>query len=409
MTKLKLTILLVVSLVLTSVTAQQNSEVHVNSLRDLPEPDDKEIVLESFKNYVFHGTVDLKGNYITMKGGALTGTDPGKDGVTSTYPGPILQSKREGVYLENFTVVVGSDQGSGYLFEDPSGRRYCNIFAGHSVVDAPNVDSQGVGTIKGFNSICMDLGYWNAADGLKVGGTIGKFTNSLNYVTGLKNGIGIEFLPNADVQDIVLKGNYFVVKENRKNLGMKVNPEASVEAAKLSLNLFRGVEKAFEGVNSYSPGWEMVKNGKEVPDTETRLFAYMTRNTQSTDFQQQDSYQAIKGNTKAKVNHKFNVEGNNKFIYTGRANKNVSLRATVSGNTSNYEGSYTIAFRRNDIQTIQPTSTVRGLSKGNPFNLSLTTEMELQPNDEISLFIRSNNNPDLRPIIVNEMTIEIKE
>ena len=409
MTKLKSTIFLVVSLVLTSVTAQQKSEVHVNSLRDLPEPDDKEIVLESFKNYVFHGTVDIKDSYITMKGGSLTGVDPGKDGVTSTYPGPILQSKREMVYIENFRVVVGSDQGSGYLFEDPSGRRYCNIFAGHSVIDAPNVDSQGVGTIKGFNSICMDLGYWNAADGLKVGGTIGKFTNSLNYVTGLKNGVAVEFLPDAKLKDLVLKDNYYVVKENRNNVGIMVHKEASVDAARLSLNLFRGVEKAFEGVNSYAPGWEMVKNGKEVPDTETRLFSYMTNNTQSTEFQKQNTFQVIKGNTRAKVAHKIEARGNNKFIYVGKRSKNVSLRATVSGNTSNYDGSYTIAFRRNGVQTVQPTSSVRGLSQGSPFSLSVTTEMELQPNDEISLYIRSNNNQDLRPVIVNEMTIEIKE
>lgn len=395
------------SLVVTSVTAQPKTQVDVYSMKDLPEPDDKEIELESFKNYVFHGTVDIQDNYITMKGGSLTGVDPGKDGVTSTYPGPILQSKREMVYLENFTVIIGSDQGSGYFFEDPSGRRYCNLFAGHSVIDAPNVDSKGVGTISGFISICMDLGYWNAADGLKVTGDVGKFTTSLNYITGLKNGAAVEFLGEANIRDLVMKDNYIVVKDNRDNVGVKVSSSASVDAARLSLNLFRGVKKALVGVDSYTPGWETIKNGKEVPDTETRAFAYMTNNTKSTEFQEQDSFQVIKGNTISKVNHKIELRGDNKFIYLGKRNVNVSLRATVNGNASNYDGSYTVAFKRNGVQTIKPTATVKDLSQGSPFSLSLNTEMELKPNDEISLYIRSNNNEKLRPVIVNEMTIDI--
>jgi len=409
MLKTKLLFLLIIALCATNVSAQQDTQVDVYSLRDLPEPKDKEIQLEAFKNYVFHGTVDIQDNYIMMKGGSLTGTDPGKDGVTSTYPGPILQSKRDMVFIENFVVVVGSDQGSGYLFEDPSGTRYCNLFSGHSVVDAPNVDSKGVGTIRGFISICMDLGYWNAADGLKVGGKVGKFTNSLNYITGLKNGTAIEFLNDAKVDDLVLKDNYYVVKENRGNTGIKVNPEASIDQARLSLNLFRGLDKALVGTDSYEPGWEMIKNGKEVPDTEVRSFAYMTNNTASTDFQEQDTYQVIKGNTIAKVSHKIKLNGDNKFLYQGKRTANVSMRAKVSGNTSNYDGSYTIAFKRNGTEVIEPTATVKGLSQGSPFSLSLNTQIELKPNDEISLYIRSNNNQELRPVIVNEMTIDIAD
>ena len=63
-----------------------------------------------------------------MKGSSPTGTDPGKDGVTSTCPGSTFQSKRDEVYLENFTVIVDSDQGSCYLFDNPSRKDGAVVF-----------------------------------------------------------------------------------------------------------------------------------------------------------------------------------------------------------------------------------------------------------------------------------------
>ena len=410
MLRRKLLVSILFLLVVSGVTAQE-TQVDVYSIRDLPEPDDKEIKLESFKNYVFHGTINIKDNYIMMQGGALTGIDPGKDGVVSSYPGPIIQSKRNTVLIENFTTVIASDEGSGYLFEDPAGKKYCNLFSGHNVVEAPGVKSKGAGTIKGFDSVSIDLGFYDVVDGLKIGGNVTKLLTSFTYFINLENGIAIEFLDDADIERVILNDNFFVARENRDNIGVKLNSQAKVNDGRVVLNFFKGFDEdmSLVGFDPYSTGWEMKDNGSEIPNSSARIFAYMENNTESTQFEEQDQYRVINGNTTEKVNHKFESIGDNKFVYRGLRSINVNLKATVVGNSSNYEGSYTIAFKKNGIKTIKPTSTVKSVPLGNPFSLNLSTLTKLDSGDEISLYIRSNKNQDLKPVIVKQMTIDIQD
>lgn len=396
------------SLSLTSYAQDSKSNrVHVYSMDDLPAPGgDGEIKLNPFNVYVFHGMINIGSNFINMNGAGLKGIDPGKDGVVSEVSGAVIRSNKNMVYMENFVVMLGSNGSQGYDFSDPSGKKYCNIFSGCSVLDAPGVTSKGVGKITGFNTTCIDLNYWNTADGLKVGGDMDKFTSALNYVTGIKKGAAFEILDGATINDIVATGNYFIYKGG---IGIKVNPSAQIDQARFSLNLFRGQDKFLEGVDSFTPGWQMFGNGVGIPDTQAKAYFYMTGNSNATNFPDQSSFQKIAGNTNTKVEQKFKAEGNNKFVYTGKQVVNVDITADVRGISSNFKGSYTLVVMKNGVEKIEPNSTVSNIPQGQGFSLSLTTQTNMTSGDFLELYIKSNNNPDLKPLIITEMIFKIEE
>ena len=402
--------LLALSLVLftNQTTAQEKSNrIQVMSLGDLPAPDSKgEIKLNPFNVYVFHGMINLGSNYINMNGAGLKGIDPGKDGVVSEAQGAVIRSKNQMVYLENFAVMLGSSNSSGYDFSDNTKKRYCNIFSGCSILDAPGVTSKGVGKVSGFNTTCIDLNYWNTADGLKVGGNMDKFTSALNYITGIKKGAAFEIVDGAIINDIVATGNYFVYKGGT---GVKVKPSARVDQARFSLNLFRGQDKYLDGVNSFTPGWQFFGNGVCIPDTQAKAYFYMTGNANATTFPDQGSFQKVAGNTNTKVQQKFKSEGNNRFVYTGKQVVNVDVTASVIGTSSNFKGTYTLCIMKNGIEKIEPMSTVNNIPQGQGFSLNLNTQVDVTNGDFLEVHVKSNNNQDLNPLIINEMIFKLEE
>jgi hypothetical protein len=391
-----------------TISAQSKTNVvEVGGIADLPPASSTgEIKLNPFSVYVIHGMVDLGVNYININGAGIRGVDPGKDGFVSKVEGAVLRSKKNLVFIENLSVLNASRGTSAYDFEDTTGNYYCNIFSGSSVIDAPGVTSKGVGTVRGFNTTCIDLNYWDTADGIKIGGKMLKFTSALNYITGIKQGAAFEIMGDAIIEDIVATGNYFVYKGG---VGVKVNPTAQVKLARFSLNLFKGQDKFLEGIDSYTPGWQMFGNGVGVPDTQAKAYFYMTGNSLSTNFQAQNAFEKIQGNTVPKVQQLFQAVGNNKFKYTGTQVINVDLYATVNGISSTFDGSYTLAIMKNGVEVILPNSTVSNIPEGQGFSISLTTDASLVNGDELEVFIKSNNNPKIKPVIVSEMVFKIEE
>ncbi|MFY8187007.1 MAG: hypothetical protein ACOVLC_03525 [Flavobacterium sp.] len=105
----------------------------------------------------------------------------------------------------------------------------------------------------------------------------------------------------------------------------------------------------------------------------------------------------------------FQAVGNNKSKYTGTQVLNVDLYATINGISSTFDGSYTLAIMKNGVEVILPNSTVSNIPEGQGFSISLMTDANLVNGDELEVFIRSNNNPKIKPVIVSEMIFKIEE
>ena len=186
-------------------TRATNNIVYVSDLADLPTPSGSGITLDATKMYIFSGIVNISPYYLSLNGASLSGIDPAKDGIMSSVSGGILRSTDVSVYMANLAVIPLTGATKAYDFADATGNKFCNIFAGCSVVEI-GIPSLGVGQVTGFKAITLVQNYWNCADGIKVNGRVGKFCSSLNFMTGIV-GTGIEFLSTCNIDDIDLNKN----------------------------------------------------------------------------------------------------------------------------------------------------------------------------------------------------------
>jgi len=387
-----------------SIMADQENVVHVSAVKDFPAPYQGVIKLQPNKMYIVSGMVNIGINAINLNGAGMKGMDPGKDGVLSAVNGAILRSREVDVYLESFCVVNASTETKAYEFTDVSGNKFLNLFAGCSVIDAPNIQSLGVGMVTGFNTICMFENYWKTRDGIKLSGSIEKFTSTLNYVTGITNGAAIEILANANIKDIIIQSCYFVYSGQ---VGLKVEKGALVDQARLSMNLFRGVGKMLEGVTSFTPGWEMHQNGEGVLDSKGYGFMYLSENTAPTGFKGMSLYAKILGQTKMVKSDKFITDQANKFTFTGKRATAFDVTAIVSATSPDELGSYSIVIMKNGKEIIAPHSTVSNLKKDAGFQIYLQTQVELHTGDFIEVFMK--NNTHVTPVIVSDLQLKVSE
>ncbi|OYQ46829.1 hypothetical protein CHU92_01285 [Flavobacterium cyanobacteriorum] len=379
--------------------------VHVESLSDLPSPYQGVIKLASNKLYKVHGLVNIGNNAINLNGAGLSGDDPGKDGFLGTVNGAILRSRDVDVYLDNLMVVCGTSETKGYDFVDMTGTKYLNLFAGCSVVDAPNIQGAGVGTITGFNVTCIVENYWKCRDGLKVTGQMEKFTSTLNYVTGITNGgVGIEFLANSVIKDIVIQTTYFVYSGET---GIKINKGAIIDHGRLSLNLFRGVTNKLDGFDSFTPGWEMYQNGEGIQDSKGNGFIYLVDKAVPVSFKGITLYSKIPGQTKTLRNAKFLTDASNRFVFTGKRLAAFNVNAIVSAISQEENASFTLGILKNGKEVIEPGATVSGVGKGSGIQINLITQVELDKGDFIELCIK--NNSSNTPVIISDMQFKISE
>lgn len=388
-----------------AATEDRGNTVVINALKDFPSPFQGVIKLASDKMYVVSGMVNIGNNAIDLNGAGLKGYDPGKDFVISAVNGAVLRSRDKDVYIESVGVINASSETKGYDFVDVTGNKYINLFQGCSVIDAPNIQSLGVGNLTGFNTLCMIENLWKSRDGLKVGGNMEKFTSTLNYFTGIANGgAALEFLATANVKDIIVQSCYFVYAGN---VGIRWNKGAMVDQGRLTLNLFRGVETRLEGFNSFTPGWEMRDNGEGIPDSRANGYVYMVDNTAPTGFKGMTLYGKINGKTITVKSDKFTVDQPNKFTFTGKRLTALNVTAIVSAAAPDENGSYSIAILKNGKETIAPGSTINGVQKGRGFQLYLTTQVDMISGDYIEVVMK--NNLQTTPVIVNDLQFKVYE
>lgn len=375
--------------------------VFVYSLSDLPEPAGSAITLDATKMYIFSSFVDISPNYIVMNGAGLRGVDPQKDGVMSSVGGAVLRSVDTGIFIQDFAVIPASSSTMAYEFSDATGTKFCNIFSGASVVEIFG-PSLGVGSITGFKAITIVKNYWKATDGLKVGGTVGKFAATLNFITGISAGSGLEFRSDLVIDDIDLTGNYFVYTGQT---GIKVNAGATVDRARLTNNMFRGVPTPLTGVNSYSPGWSMQQN-TNIPNSRAYSFLYFNNNPTATSLPVSGTFYKIAGTTTMIKEQRFTA-GNNKLTYTGKEPIVGKVLIIIGAKAPTNGSDFSIAIAKNGVIIPTPAASMGSATNNQAFQITLNSEVDFVTNDFIEVFIKSNN--DVSSLTVSDMQFRVSD
>jgi len=363
-----------------------NNIVRVFSLADLPTPVSGAITLDANKVYVFSGIVNISPNYMNLNGAGIQGTDPSKDGAMSSVAGGILRSSGVSVYMQNFAVIPLSGSTKGYDFADATGTNHCNIFSGCSVVEV-GIQSLGVGQVSGFEAITIEKNYWNCVDGIKVTGTVGKFSAITNYITGISSGAGIEFLAGLNVKDIDLSNNYFIYTGQT---GIKFNAGAILENGRMTTNMFSGVTTNINGFNSFTPEWEMQQNSG-IPNSQAFGYLFMNANATTTTFASMGVYYKVLGTTTAVKQVRFTAS-NNRLTYTGKGNISSYIFAAVSGNAPSNGSGFSIAIAKNGTVITAPSASISALTNNQGFQITFGTQVDLVKGDYLEVFIKNNVN-----------------
>jgi len=365
----------------TAYVAPSTNLVYVYSLADLPTPAGSAITLDATKMYVFSGVVDIESNYLNLNGAGLRGTDPAKDGVMSTVSGGVLRSTGVSVFLENLVVIPASAATKAYDFADATGTKYCNLFSGCSVVDAVT-PSLGVGQISGFIAATITKNYWACKDGIKVAGTMGKFTSAYNFITGITAGSGIEFLAGTTVNDIDLANNYFIYTGQT---GVKVNGGASIDRGRMTTNMFRGVTTHLSGFDSFTPGWQMIQN-TDIPNTRVYSYIYMNNNATATSLPVAGTYYKVAGTTTLLKQQKFTT-ASNRITYIGKSALTAKIFIVVGGSSPANNTDLSIAIAKNGSIITLPNGSMGALTNGQGYQITLETEVDMVTNDYVEVFL----------------------
>lgn len=409
-TNIFLKALIVLSLLFTNTFAQKESQnalpasiVYVDAIGDFPGSQNGGITLNPSKVYIIAGSVDIGQNYINLNGAGIRGLDPTKDRIISAVKGAVLRSQDLDVYLEKVCVIPLGATTTAYDFEDNTGTKTLNLLAGNSVIEAPRMVSGGVGRFSGFNSMYITGNFWRCRDGLKISGSTGKFCSSFNYITGISSGVGIEFMPDFDASDIDLSNNYFVFSGNT---AIKFNAKAKVDQARMNGNLFRGPAVLLNGIDSYTPGWEMRQNGIGIPDTKPYAFLYMNDNLISTKLISPNLFTKIAGETTSIKADGFTVSSN-RITYNGKRHLNARIYINASGRTPEANSDLSVAVYKNGLIQIAPNSSIAVTAKNEGFQLTLETIADIAQNDYLEVFIKNNVNSTA--IVVKDLQFRVSE
>ncbi|TXD85221.1 hypothetical protein ESY86_01365 [Subsaximicrobium wynnwilliamsii] len=380
-----------------SANANRSNLVTVYSVDDLPTPAAGAITLDATKMYVFSGMVDIGSNHIIMNGAGLRGTDPQKDGVMSSASGGVLRSTATNIFMQNFTVIPTA--GSAYDFSGTAAN-FCNIFSGCSVIGG------SVGQISGFNAITIIQNYWNVTDGVKVTGNVGKFTSSYNFIVGISSGAGVEFLAGLTANDIDMANNYFIYAGQT---GIKVNAGAAVDRGRMTTNMFRDVTTPLSGIDSYSPGWSMKQN-TNIPDSRAYSFIYFNGNTAPTLLPTQNFFTKIEGATEVVSQKRFTGNNTGKITYTDKEPITAKISVVISAKANENNSQYSIGIRKNNEMTLTgPVASMASTANNQSFQIILNTEVDLETDDAIEVYIARSNGSTDNEITVSELQFRVTD
>lgn len=377
--------------------------VYVYSLDDLPSPSGSSITLDPSSVYIFRGIVDISPYYLELNGANLLGIDPARDGVASTVGGGILRSSDVSMFIQNFATVPLSGSTQAYDFQDNTGTKYCNLFSGTSVVEV-GIPSLGVGQIKGFRAVTITKNFWDCTDGLKVGGTMGKFASAFNFITNISSGSGIEFLNDLNVDDVDLSNNYFIYNGQT---GLKVGALAQIDRGRLTTNMFRGVGiTELDGVTSNDVGWYMSQN-TNISNTQPYGYIYMNANTAQTITSPNNTFVKINGTTTSLKLLKFESNTANRLTYKGKENLVASVFITITGSSPANSADFSLAISKNGTVITNPHHRTGSMVNNQVFTLVLETLVDLSKDDYIEAVIRTTSNHS--PITITDLQFRVKD
>jgi len=368
----------------TAYTNPNDRLIYVYSLADLPPPLGSSITLSANYMYVFKGIVDITPYYLNLNGASLRGIDPARDGVMSAVSGAILRSTDVSVFMQDFIVIPLSGSTKAYDFKDATGTKFCNLFSGNSVIEI-GIPSLGVGQMSGFKAITVVKNYWNCSDGVKVTGTIGKFTCSYTFITNVTSGAGIEFLAALVVDDIDLANNYF---NYNGQTGIKLNPGATVDRGRMTTNMFRDVGTVLNGLTSYDIGWRMMQN-TNIPDSRAYAYIYTNGSATGTSTSPNNTYVKINGTTTNTKLLKFTSPANNRLTYKGKEVIVANVFITVTGRSPSNGADFTLALSKNGTAVANPNHSTGVMINNQVFTLVLETEVDMATNDYIEAVIKT--------------------
>ncbi|RZK62991.1 MAG: hypothetical protein EOO59_01030 [Hymenobacter sp.] len=384
-----------------------NSVINVNSLSDLPAPVNGAITLVAGKIYSFSGTINIGANYINTNGAALRGNNPLADGVFSTVSGAVLRSTNAYVFLQNLVVVLGSAATAGYDFADATGTKTCIVVSANSVTQAPGLTSTaGVGQVSGFRTVMMLMNYFDANDGLKVTGNMGRFVCGYNMISSITPGkAGIELLAGLSTEEVDIANTHFIYSGTGQ-IGVKLASGATVGYGRLTSNMFQSVTTPISGFSGSTPGWEMQQNTGGIVNTRAQAFLYMNDNTTATGFGNTSNYYKILGNTTLIRSQKFTA-ANNQITYIGKSTISVQVTAVVGGKSPQAGADYSIVLAKNGTAIPTPAASMGSMLSGQGFQIVLTSDVEVSPGDYLEIGIRNNANTN--NVVISDLQFRVSE
>jgi hypothetical protein len=368
----------------TTYTNPNETMVFVYSLADLPAPSGSAITLDANTIYIFRGVVNITPYYLELNGASLRGLDPARDGVSSTVAGAVLRSTDVSVFMEGLIVIPLSGSTQAYDFKDATKTKFCNLFSGNSVIEI-GIPSLGVGQVSGFNAVTILKNYWNAKDGLKVTGNMGKFACGYTFMTNITAGSGLEFLGGLVVDDIDLSNNYFIYTGQT---GVEVNPSAQIDRGRMTTNMFRGVGTILSGVTPYSYGWKMSQN-TNIPDSRAYGYIYTNGSAVSTNTTPNNTYKKVSGSTSPVKLLKFESDTDNRLVYKGKEDISASIFIAVTGKSTSNGADFTLAVSKNGVAINNPNHSTGSMVNNQIFTLVLETEVDMSTDDYIEVVIKT--------------------
>jgi hypothetical protein len=185
-----------------------------------------------------------------------------------------------------------------------------------------------------------------------------------------------------------------------------MNEGATVDQARMSGNLFRGVGTILSGFDSHTPGWQMRQNGAAVPDTKPYGFMYMNDNYRITKFISPTLYAKVNGRTTTIKSNSFTA-ADNRFTYIGRRTLTAKVYVNIGATPTESSSNFSIAILKNGMEQIAPNASKSADSKTESFQIILETEVDLNTGDYIEVFVK--NNLSTSSILVNDLQFRVSE
>ena len=316
-------------------TVEATGELAILSADDLPTPSGGEHVLPADTLVRFVGNIDIGANAIRLSQGTVINSRAGGTIISSATGGVLRATNLPSAVIVRETNIVATD-GPCINLSGPAGQQ-CNLFFvgmfGHSA-----------GTITGFNVQALKACYIQAADGITFAGTTNKVFVHETPFYGI-TGTAIRLAANLDatVADIVT--SFFKFDD-----GTCIEAETgyTVGDGLLRGSLIDGTATPLSGLGPEDVNWRMTDN-LGIRDSTIAGQAALTA-TATVPIVTAAAFVPVGGTyTLAEVSERFELNGTNELVYTGRfptlidftatftvdpANNNrVAFRATLNGDT----------------------------------------------------------------------------